>query len=215
MCWGRLNVTRTFAVLLFRLSPCLGLMAATIKLSEYQKQAWQVEDGLPQSQLRAITQVPGGPLLIGTYSGMASFDGLRFNPIHVDGKDDAASEAVNALLVSRRGDIWIGPDGRGIIRQTAQGAINVSEQAGLNDERVRGFFEDSAGNIWAATQSGIERISVEEGSQSVHQLTRLGPVSGDIFNPFAEDGHGGVFILTSNGLFPSTSQRVHKHGIQQ
>src|ERR1700759_4978207 len=125
MCWGSLNVTRTFAVLLFLLSPCLGLMAATIKLSEYQKQEWQVEDGLPQSQLRAITQVPGGHLLIATYGGVASFDGLRFAPIQVDGKDAAASEAVNALLVSRNGDLWIGTDGRGIIRQTAHGAINV------------------------------------------------------------------------------------------
>jgi signal transduction histidine kinase/ligand-binding sensor domain-containing protein len=194
---------------------CCPRLLAIIELSEYQKQEWQVEDGLPQSQLRAITQVPGGHLLIGTYGGMASFDGLRFNPIHVDVKDDAASEAVNALLVSRRGDIWIGTDGRGIIRQTARGTVNVSEQAGLSDERVRGFFEDSAGNIWAATQSGVERISVEEDSQSVHQLTRLGPVSGDIFYPFAEDGHGGLFILTSNGLFHSTAQGVHKHVLQQ
>jgi len=214
LCLGSLNVTRISA-LLFILFCCPGLVAATIKLSEYQKQAWQVEDGLPQSQLRAITQVPGGHLLIGTYGGMASFDGLRFSPIHVDSQDAAASEAVNALLVSRRGEVWIGTDGRGIIRQTAHGAINVSEQAGLYDERVRGLLEDTEGNIWAATQSGIERISVEEETQSVHLLSKLGPVSGDIFTPFAEDGHGGVFILTSQGLFHSTARGVHKHLLDQ
>jgi ligand-binding sensor domain-containing protein/signal transduction histidine kinase len=207
------NVTRIFAVLSVLLC-CPGLVAATINLSEYQKQEWQVEDGLPQSQLRAIAQVPGGHLLIGTYGGMASFDGLRFSPIQVDGKDGAASEAVNALLVSRNGNLWIGTDGRGVIRQTAHGSINVSEQAGLYDERVRGLLEDAEGNIWAATQSGIERISVLEETQSVHLLSQLGPVSGDIVTPFAEDGRGGLFILTSQGLFHSTARGVHRHVLE-
>src|SRR6201996_5802914 len=118
---------------------CLPAFSATVRLSEYQKQEWQVEDGLPQSELRAITQVPGGALLIATYGGVASFDGLHFSPIHVDQKDPAASEAVNALLVSRSGDLWIGTDDRGIIRRTGGASVNVSEQAGFYQERVRGL----------------------------------------------------------------------------
>jgi ligand-binding sensor domain-containing protein len=119
---------------------CLPAVSATVRLSEYQKQEWQVEDGLPQSELRAITQVPGGRLLIATYGGVASFDGLRFSPIRVDAKDPAASEPVNSLLLSRSGDLWIGTDDRGIIRQTAGTAVNVSEQAGFHQERIRGLF---------------------------------------------------------------------------
>ena len=201
-------------LLLLVLSPCLSAVSATVPLSEYQKQEWQVEDGLPQSELRAITQVPGGRLLIATYGGVASFDGLRFSPIHVDATDRAASEAVNSLLVSRRGDLWIGTDDRGIIRQTAGAAINVSEQAGLYQERIRGLFEDSTGTIWAATDDGIERITVHGGTQSVQLLAKLGPVSGDITTPFAEDGHGGIFVLTSDGVFHLTSRGVHTHVVE-
>jgi len=189
-------------------------VSATVPLSEYQKQEWQVEDGLPQSELRAITQVPGGRLLIGTYGGVASFDGLHFSPIHVDATDPAASEAVNALLVSRRGDLWIGTDDRGIIRQTAGAAINVSEQAGFYQERIRGLFEDSTGTIWAATHDGIERITVHDGTQSVELLSKLGPVSGDITTPFAEDGHGGIFVLTSDGVFHLTARGLHIHVVE-
>ena len=202
-------------LLLLALSPCLpAASAATVPLSEYQKQEWQVEDGLPQSELRAITQVPGGRLLIATYGGVASFDGLRFSPIHVDATDPAASEAVNSLLVSRRGDLWIGTDDRGIIRQTAGAAINVSEQAGFHQERIRGLFEDSAGTIWAATDDGIERITVHGGTQSVELLDRLGPVSGDITTPFAEDGRGGIFVLTSDGVFHLTARGPHIHVLE-
>src|SRR6201997_4292571 len=136
---------RQMLLLLLAMSPCLPAFSATVRLSEYQKQEWQVEDGLPQSDLRAITQVPGGRLLIATYGGVASFDGLRFNPIRVDAKDPAASEPVNSLLLSRNGDLWIGTDDRGIIRQTAGKAINVSERAGFYQERIRGLFEDATG----------------------------------------------------------------------
>src|ERR1700722_13768383 len=205
---------RQMLLLLLALSPCLPAVSATVPLSEYQKQEWQVEDGLPQSELRAITQVPGGRLLIATYGGVASFDGLRFSPIHVDATDPAASEAVNSLLVSRRGDLWIGTDDRGIIRQTGGAAINVSEQAGFHQERIRGLFEDSAGTIWAATHDGIQRITVHGGTQSVELLDQLGPVSGDITTPFAEDGRGGIFVLTSDGVFHLTTRGVHTHILQ-
>ena len=210
----RYRLLRQMLLLLLVLSPCLSAVSATVPFSEYQKQEWQVEDGLPQSELRAITQVPGGRLLIATYGGVASFDGLRFSPIHVDATDRAASEAVNSLLVSRRGDLWIGTDDRGIIRQTAGTAINVSEQAGLYQERIRGLFEDSTGTIWAATDDGIERITVHGGTQSVQLLAKLGPVSGDITTPFAEDGHGGIFALTSDGVFHLTARGLHTHVLE-
>ena len=210
--WRRL--WRQMLLLLLALSACLPAVSATVPLSEYQKQEWQVEDGLPQSELRAITQVPGGRLLIATYGGVASFDGLRFSPIHVDATDPAASEAVNSLLVSRHGDLWIGTDDRGIIRQTAGTAINVSEHAGFHQERIRGLFEDSTGTIWAATHDGIERITVHGGTQSVELLDRLGPVSGDITTPFAEDGHGGIFVLTSDGVFHLTARGAHIHVVE-
>jgi ligand-binding sensor domain-containing protein len=160
----RYRLLRRMLPLGLALSCCLPALSATVRLSEYQKQEWQVEDGLPQSESRAITQVPGGRLLIATYGGVASFDGLRFSPIRVDAKDPAASEPVNSLLVSRSGDLWIGTDDRGIIRQTAGRAINVSEQAGFYQERIRGLFEDATGTIWAATHDGIERITVHGGS---------------------------------------------------
>ncbi len=193
---------------------CLQAVSATVRLSEYQKQEWQVEDGLPQSELRAITQVPGGRLLIATYGGVASFDGLRFSPIRVDAKDPAASEPVNSLLLSRSGDLWIGTDDRGIIRQTAGTAVNVSEQAGFYQERIRGLFEDAAGTIWAATHDGIQRITVHGATQSVELLDQLGPVSGDITTPFAEDGRGGIFVLTSDGVFHLTTRGVHTHVVE-
>ena len=114
---------------------CLEAGSDTRALSEYQKQDWGVEDGLPQGNVRTIVQDKSGVLLIGTGAGMATFDGLRFTPQKVDSKDAVANEPVNALLYARNGDLWIGTDGRGVIHRTAQGSKNVSEDAGLTQER--------------------------------------------------------------------------------
>src|ERR1700691_3590587 len=90
---------------------------ATQALSEYQKQDWGVEDGLPQGNVRTIVQDPSGVLLIGTGGGMARFDGLRCAPVKVEERPAVANEPVNAVLYSRTGDLWIGTDGRGVIHR--------------------------------------------------------------------------------------------------
>jgi hypothetical protein len=125
-----------------------GASPAERSLSEYHKQDWQVEDGLPEGNVRAIVQDPAGPLLIATGSGVTSFDGLRFAPVRIDARDEAANEPVNALLFTRNGDLWIGTDDRGVIHRVGGRAVYISEAAGLTDERVRAMVEDRGGVVW-------------------------------------------------------------------
>lgn len=175
-----------------------------IGLSEYQKQDWQTEDGLPQSNVRAVRQLRDGRLLVATGGGVVVFNGLGFAPFAVDSADTMANEAVNTLLVSRSGDIWIGTDDRGIVRHRGGAVVNLSEKAGLFQERVRFLLEDRRGVVWAATQNGIERVQDDR----IESLPALGLVSGDLYMPIAEDGADGMFLVTSSGLFHWTPQGV-------
>ncbi|WP_321470036.1 two-component regulator propeller domain-containing protein [uncultured Paludibaculum sp.] len=183
-----------------------GLWAAPAgrALSEYHKQVWQVEDGLPQGNVRAICQRRGGPLLVATGAGLVTFDGLHFASMKVDERDEFANEPVNAVLVARSGDLWIGTDDRGVIHRSGDRSVNVSESAGLAQERVRSLYEDESGVVWAATHTGIERIV----NGKVEFLGALGVVPGDVTTNFAPDGRGGMLIVTSKGLFQWTAGRV-------
>jgi hypothetical protein len=93
----------TVALILVCLMP-VGARAATapttLRLSEYQKQDWQVEDGLPENYVRMLTQRPDGVLLLATSFGLATFDGQRFQnePIEADGLVD--NEAVNTYFIA-------------------------------------------------------------------------------------------------------------------
>src|SRR6187402_480897 len=63
-----------------------GPVQSILQLSEYQKQDWQVEDGLPENNVRMIAQRPDGMLLLATSSGLSTFDGLHFQDLSVPGK---------------------------------------------------------------------------------------------------------------------------------
>ena len=39
---------------------------------------WEMKDGLPLNKVRAIAQTPDGYLWVGTFNGLARFDGVRF-----------------------------------------------------------------------------------------------------------------------------------------
>jgi ligand-binding sensor domain-containing protein/signal transduction histidine kinase len=203
--WVRTYITPRFVfgnvALLFVCLVAVIASAATtltdLRLSEYQKQDWQVEDGLPENYVRMIAQRPDGVLLLATSSGLATFDGQRFQnvPIEVDGLID--NEAVNTMLYGRDHDLWIGTDGRGVLHRTSSGTTNISERAGKFNERIRTMYEDAQGVLWIATQNGVERFI----DGNIEVLSEAGMISGDITTPFAEDGVGGMFFVTSSGLF--------------
>jgi ligand-binding sensor domain-containing protein len=46
--------------------------------SDYTINVWQVEDGLPQISVTSIAQTSDGYLWVGTFNGLARFDGVRF-----------------------------------------------------------------------------------------------------------------------------------------
>ncbi len=118
-----------------------------LRLSKYQKQNWQVEDGLPENNVRMIAQRPDGRLLLATSSGLSSFDGLRFQSLPLSGLADG--EAVNAFLEEQDGTLWIGTDGRGVLQSKGSNPlVNISEQAGRMNERIRNFHRDTSGALW-------------------------------------------------------------------
>src|SRR5579859_119602 len=173
-----------------------------LRLSEYQKQNWQVEDGLPENNVRMIAQRSDGRLLLATSTGLATFDGLHFQGLPIAGVPDG--EAVNAFFEEPDGTLWIGTDGSGVFQHKPSGElVNISELAGRMNERIRNFYRDASGTLWIATQNGIERY--RDGRLDI--LSDAGMISGDITTPFAADGQGGVFFITAKGLFHWTGDR--------
>jgi ligand-binding sensor domain-containing protein len=182
-----------------------------LSLSEYQKQGWQVEDGLPANNVRCIAQRADGSLVIASSAGISIFDGLHFSLQPIDGsvagEPDGDNEAVNAILPVGQDEMWIGTDGRGVLHQSSSGTVNVSEAAGRYHERIRNLYRDAQGVVWIATQNGVERFAQDR----LEAVNGGGMIEGSIVAPFAEDGAGGMFFVTSSGLFRWRNGKVSSY----
>ncbi|HYG22849.1 MAG TPA: two-component regulator propeller domain-containing protein [Verrucomicrobiae bacterium] len=65
------------------------------------------EDDLPSSTVTAIEQTPDGYLWIGTYSGLARFDGERFVTFYPVNTPELSHARVQGLYVDVEGTLWI------------------------------------------------------------------------------------------------------------
>jgi len=72
---------------------------------DYLIDVWTGENGLPSSSVTAIAQTPDGYLWVGTYNGLARFDGVRF--VRFDPSDTPALPKARRLYVDRTGTLWI------------------------------------------------------------------------------------------------------------
>jgi diguanylate cyclase (GGDEF)-like protein len=123
---------------------------------DYVKDSWSIEQGLPQITVSAIAQDAQGYVWVGTQSGLARFDGVRFTTFTPDDTPALPGMLVQALLSDRDGTLWIGTykglaryrdrrfeaipapggsDGSGLdvraLAQTADGRVAVGSGAGL------------------------------------------------------------------------------------
>ena len=75
--------------------------------TDYLIDVWDTEHGLPNSSVTAIEQRPDGYLWVGTYNGLARFDGVRFvtfDPVNTPALGHAR---VQSLYLDLQGTLWV------------------------------------------------------------------------------------------------------------
>lgn len=125
---------------------------------EYLETVWTTEQGLPQNSVNAIIQSRDGYLWLGTFGGLARFDGIKFTTYNSGNTPGLKNNRILSLFEGRDGTIWIGTqsgevmtfkDGIGKTYTTTDGLINGF---------VWAIGEDAEGNIWAGNEVGVSRF---------------------------------------------------------
>jgi signal transduction histidine kinase/ligand-binding sensor domain-containing protein len=123
--------------------------------TEYLLQQWKVEDGLPQSTVRCIAQTRDGYLWVGTWQGLARFDGLRMTVFKSSNTPALYSSNIMSLFADQRGHLWVGTDAGGLVRY-AEGTFTRFDSAdGCSAKRILAITQDRSGRMWFATEQGI------------------------------------------------------------
>src|SRR5213596_2809565 len=149
-------------------------------ITQYVHDAWTGEDGLPQNSILSIAQTRDGYLWLGTWGGLARFDGVRFTVFNRGNTEGLKNNYIYALHEDHDGSLWIGTGGGGLTRFRDGEFTTYSTRDGLSGNDLRSICEDRAGYLWVGTVGGgLNRF---RDGRFTSFTTRDGLSSGSVFS---------------------------------
>jgi signal transduction histidine kinase/ligand-binding sensor domain-containing protein/DNA-binding response OmpR family regulator len=202
-CGSKSAVWLTGSMLL--LAACAaGALDPNRQLTQYVRDNWQIQDGMPNDKVQALARTPDGYLWIGTLEGLARFDGVRFTVFDRTNTPEMASASIHALLVDSRGRLWVGTQ-IGLMRMDGQGRLRMYQgMQGLAEAEIQTLAEDKDGRIWVGTRAGLFRA---EGEAAKMYTTSDG--LGDVnIRALHQDRAGKLWVAThASGLYQLDGER--------
>jgi signal transduction histidine kinase/ligand-binding sensor domain-containing protein len=122
--------------------------------SAWFARVWQTDDGLPHNSVNGVAQGADGFLWLALPTGLARFDGHRFDEIPSASFIEAPNRGVLALTGSRKGGLWLATDRGSIVNLEAGTRHTFTATNGLLDRMVAKLLEDSNGTLWIAYMDG-------------------------------------------------------------
>ena len=119
----------------------------------YSHDTWEVEDGLAQDSVQAITQSSEGYLWLATEKGLVRFDGAAFKVFTRKNTPRLPDNYIQTLFADNDGTLWIGTRTGGLARWT-HGALYVFPAR----ERIRCISRDRDGVLVVGTSAGLKKL---------------------------------------------------------
>ena len=165
--------------------------------AQYRFDSWTTDDGLPQNSVFTILQTRDGYLWMGTYEGLARFDGVNFKVFDNTNTPGLKNNWIKGVAEDRAGNLWVGTDGSGLFRRAGDELLRYSKSEDLPSLRIMTLFADSADNLWIGTAKGLSRLRDDK----LTNFTVQDGLPGDIIiRTLAEDDAGALWIGTNKGL---------------
>jgi signal transduction histidine kinase/ligand-binding sensor domain-containing protein len=176
---------------------CQASLDPSKEMTQYVRQSWNAENGLPQSSVQAIAQTADGYLWFGTEEGLVRFDGVHFTVFDKKNTPALHSNQVTALLVDKEQNLWVGTHGGGITGFAGGRISAASHLSQASDLTVNVLYQDHHGVLWAGTSgAGLLRYSGEAATS----LTVAGGLADNSVFALAEDSGGALWVGTYRGL---------------
>jgi ligand-binding sensor domain-containing protein len=173
----------------------------------YVSRIWRTQEGLPENRIRAIAQTADGYLWLGTSSGLARFDGVRFVVYARVNTPSMTDDNIRALTVAPDGSLWVATDGGGLFHYQRGQFRTFGPREGLTNEFVGAVLADRRGDIWAGTNRGLFRRHGEK-FERVDEALHLSNIA---FFALRESPDGRVFAGGPSGLFCFENGKLHPY----
>lgn len=175
-----------------------------------------LSNGLPNSMVTAIAEDGEGFLWIGTPSGLARWDGYRFNN-YAPGRQDGSAltdNFIQCLHADSQGELWVGLNAGGFARydRSSNRFVAISLDPEFPTGTVHSIADDGAGGLWIGTEDGLEHLP--RGASTARHVGSPGGENGpqnQRITHLLRDRNGSLWLGTLAGLFrldPGSSQFV-------
>jgi ligand-binding sensor domain-containing protein/signal transduction histidine kinase len=157
---------------------------------------WQIDEGLPDNLVQAITQTRDGYLWVGTSEGLARFDGTEFMAFTPKNTPALKSLSITALCADRDGALWIGTDGGGLTRLKDGEFVHYGTADGLAGDTIHALCQIQNGSLWIGTDNGISRYQ----NGKFTNYTQTNGLLSDVVYAIYQDSDDDLWIATVKGL---------------
>ena len=134
-----------------------------VRWTPHSHSVYELSGTTRPSGIYGLAEAPDGTLWVGTER---AGPGLGLQRL-VDGKwkpfktreFDGSTLAVETLYADREGALWVGTLDHGIYRIQGDRVDHFGTADGLSSDLVLAFTEDREGNLWVATNLGVDRFA--------------------------------------------------------
>lgn len=151
--------------------------------------------GLIDNVVNSICQSQDGYCWIGTDKGLSILYRGKF--INNEIIECLKGIRIRHIIQDSQGRIWICTySDKGLIQYDGKNIKSINKEKGLSSNKVRVVYEDHAGNIWAGTSSGLNKIN----NNIVEQVFRKGSnLTNEYIMSVCEDNQGNLLVGTDGG----------------
>ena len=124
-------------------------------------------NGLSNDRVISVVKEKNGFVWIGTKNGLNRYDGNKIK-IYNKQNSELSSNNISALLIDRRGKIWVATFGGGLnlfnpVNDKFVTYKNIfNDNTSISSNELNTLFEDSNGTIWLGTKNGISFFNEKE-----------------------------------------------------
>src|SRR5579872_2766919 len=174
------KMSQTLSALLAGLCAVASHVSAAPGDSGWSARVWQLDAGLPDNRVSGIAQTPDNYLWLATHSGLARFDGERFQKILFPIPSGRTRPLIRAMLLGRESRLWLALEGGLVVSLSPKSTNLFTTTNGLPLEKPVSIAQDSRSDVWIGYADGsVSRIADERVTWFVNNqnLASNGPCS--------------------------------------
>lgn len=152
-----------------------------------------ISTAIPDGVTMVIKEINDTIFAGGTY-GLAAYSYKTAWESYV--KSRMPGDTIHNIIADKDDNLWIGTYGNGIGKFDGCNWSVINESDGIAGKNIYSIAEDTEGNIWAASETGVSKISTD----TIVAYDGSDGLSGTIWSAVAADKDNNIWIGSNQGL---------------